>query len=159
MGMGHLLKSTAFSLCLQSVLSAQFKITYPSSSIASDALRYSKAKTVGSTLTGRVRLYFTRDNSTEPYYSCSDEQSTGQVFGIDAISWGPNSEIIIDDSVLGFPRSSLSDIEDGKLAPFLVMFYGVCFCIFFISVPFNFLFFSFFFTSHNDLYMHLLVLY
>lgn len=110
-----LFRTFVFSLCLYSVQSAEFKISYPSSSIAQEALHISKSSEASSSnLTGRVRLYFTKNNETEPIYSCSDEQSTGQVFGIDAIDWKENDEIVIDDSVLGFPRTSLADLENGN---------------------------------------------
>mmetsp|Transcript_25169 Transcript_25169/g.32742 ORF Transcript_25169/g.32742 Transcript_25169/m.32742 type:complete len:618 (-) Transcript_25169:72-1925(-) len=100
-------------LCsFQRAFGAEIFISYPSSNIAEKALLWSKTKAEGTSLTGRVRLYFTKDNSTDPIYSASDEQSTGQVFGIDAVSWDPNDPLVIDDSVFGYPQESLIDIPD-----------------------------------------------
>jgi len=66
-------------------------------------------------LTGRVRLYFTRTNETAPYEADSDDQSTAQVFGLDAEDWLPGEEhsLVVDKGVFGYPRTSLVDLEDG----------------------------------------------
>ena len=61
------------------VVGTEFHITFPSD-VATTARKAAKLhSTDEATLTGRVRLYITRDNSTAPYESSSDDQGTGQV--------------------------------------------------------------------------------
>ena len=66
----------------------------------------------GDTLTGRVRLYMSRNSDTPPSEACSDDQDTAQVFGVDVFDFGVGSEVVIDEAVLGYPRPSLAAIEN-----------------------------------------------
>ena len=71
------------SLCVGFIASAkgtEFRISFPTSEIARSVASEAKLKLLNDDrLTGRVRLYLTRDNSTAPYESSSDDQSSGQV--------------------------------------------------------------------------------
>ena len=62
---------------------------------------------------GRVRLYFSQaqedgscDTISEPRSSCDDTQNTTQVFGADVSE--QDSSVHFNDTVLGYPLSSLS---------------------------------------------------
>ena len=68
---------------------------------------------------GRVRLYFSQaqedgscDTISEPRSSCDDTQNTTQVFGADV--YEKDTFVQFDDTVLGYPLSSLQDIPSGQ---------------------------------------------
>ena len=68
---------------------------------------------------GRVRLYFSQaredgscDTMSEPRSSCDDTQNTTQVFGADVFE--QDKSVDFNDTVLGYPLSSLSLIPPGQ---------------------------------------------
>ena len=65
----------------------------------------------GDSLTGRVRLYISRSNATLPIESDSDGAETVQVFGVDVKDLGPGDVALIDQTTLGYPRESLTDLD------------------------------------------------
>lgn len=88
----------------------EFHVTMTNESVV-DAARTAAQLGAGSGLSGRIRLYLSTDGSVAPYESCSDDQDTAQVFGVDVKNFAPGSEAVIDASVLGYPRESLTDLS------------------------------------------------
>ena len=59
-------------------------------------------------ITGRLRLYFARNNDTAPFSSVSDDQTTAQVFGFQSpIAWDGQAVAMPADT-FGYPRASLA---------------------------------------------------
>ncbi|MFP3950531.1 MAG: alpha/beta hydrolase-fold protein [Candidatus Bathyarchaeia archaeon] len=65
-------------------------------------------------LDGRVLLMISDDDSEEPRFQISGGLDTQLVFGIDVDGIGPEEGVIIDESVLGYPLESISEIPPGK---------------------------------------------
>src|ERR1044072_6497368 len=60
-------------------------------------------------LDGRMLLLISADNSKEPRFQINEDPNTQQVFGVDVDSLKAGETSLIDASVLGYPRRSLSD--------------------------------------------------
>src|SRR3979409_1320912 len=66
-------------------------------------------------LDGRVLLFISDDGRTEPR-SQSDQyraNSTRPIFGVDVDGLAPGQDVVIDDTVWGWPATSLKDIPAG----------------------------------------------
>lgn len=61
---------------------------------------------------GRVRVYLSESCDGEPRTSCSDDQDTSQVFGVDW--YDETASVVINASTLGYPVWSLSELDLGK---------------------------------------------
>jgi hypothetical protein len=67
-------------------------------------------------LDGRVLLFITDDGKTEPK-SQSDQyraSSTRPIFGVDVDAMAPGHDVMIDNTVVGWPARSLKDIPAGE---------------------------------------------
>jgi hypothetical protein len=64
-------------------------------------------------LDGRVFLMVSTDGSQEPRFQISDEPDTQQFFGIDVDGMRPDSPVVIDGSVLGYPLDSIDQLRSG----------------------------------------------
>src|SRR6478609_8307349 len=66
-------------------------------------------------LDGRVLLFISDDGKTEPK-SQSDQyraNSTRPIFGVDVDGLRPGADVVIDDTVVGWPARSIKDIPSG----------------------------------------------
>eukprot|EP00466_Bigelowiella_natans_P012231 jgi/Bigna1/128792/aug1.7_g3500 len=64
---------------------------------------------------GRLVVYASVNNKSEPRTQCSDGQDTAQAFGIDVLEGKPGSKLRIDSNVLGYPQPSLREIVGRQL--------------------------------------------
>ncbi len=67
-------------------------------------------------LDGRVLLFISDDGRTEPRAQ-SDQyraNSTRPIFGVDVDGLAPGQEVVIDDTMWGWPAKSLKDIPAGE---------------------------------------------
>jgi hypothetical protein len=66
-------------------------------------------------LDGRLLLMISTDSTSEPRFQIDHDAGlmTQQVFGIDVETLAPGQGAVIDQTVFGFPRRSLSDIRRG----------------------------------------------
>jgi hypothetical protein len=64
-------------------------------------------------ITGRVFIFITRDNSDEPRFQAGARYMGCPFFGTDVSDLQPNSPAIIDDTTLGYPVHSLSELPAG----------------------------------------------
>eukprot|EP01065_Artemidia_motanka_P038448 TRINITY_DN472_c2_g1_i1.p1 TRINITY_DN472_c2_g1~~TRINITY_DN472_c2_g1_i1.p1 ORF type:complete len:604 (+),score=128.84 TRINITY_DN472_c2_g1_i1:55-1866(+) len=64
--------------------------------------------------TGRVRVYLSRTNRTEPRTQCSDNQDTSQVFGVDAFELSPGAGIAVTERSIGYPVHGLGEVPAGE---------------------------------------------
>lgn len=62
---------------------------------------------------GRLLLFITPNEETEPRYQVSDGVSTAQVFGVNVEEWKPGEPAIIDGLVFGYPLQSLNLLPAG----------------------------------------------
>lgn len=62
---------------------------------------------------GRLLLYISNNNDSEPRYQTRDGYRSQQVFGIDVNNWAPGEDQIIDASVFGYPLQDLSKLPAG----------------------------------------------
>ena len=60
-------------------------------------------------LTGRVFLIISKTNEVEPRL----QKNETQIFGIDVEQISPDSQVIFNEKILGFPLESIKDIESG----------------------------------------------
>ena len=65
-------------------------------------------------LDGRLLIMLSTNNEQEPRFQINDEFHSQQICGVDVESWQPGQPIVVDESVLGYPRDSLADIPAGK---------------------------------------------
>lgn len=80
--------------------SLRFSIAYPDS-LSSTALD------------GRLLLLISNNNEQEPRFQIADGPTTQLAFGIDVENWQVGENIIIDNTTLGYPLKSISDIPKG----------------------------------------------
>src|SRR5215471_9479944 len=66
-------------------------------------------------LDGRVLLFVSDDDKTEPRLQADQYRanSTRPIFGVDVDGLRPGQEVVIDDTVVGWPTRSLKDIPAG----------------------------------------------
>jgi hypothetical protein len=66
-------------------------------------------------LDGRVLLFISNDGKTEPRTQTDQYRanSTKPIFGVDVDGLKPGSEVIVDDTIAGWPARSLKDIPPG----------------------------------------------
>jgi hypothetical protein len=62
---------------------------------------------------GRLLLLLSKDESAEPRFQIADGPSTQQAFGIDVERWVPETDVLFDGRVLGYPRTSFADVPAG----------------------------------------------
>lgn len=65
-------------------------------------------------LDGRILLMISDDGSDEPRFHITSNLNTQLIFGIDVDGLEPEERIIIDESVLGYPLKSISEIPPRK---------------------------------------------
>jgi len=95
--------SAVFSTRAQSPRPLRFAISFPAARSAQP-------------LDGRVLLFISDDGRTEPR-SQSDQyraNSTRPIFGVDVDGLKPGQDVVIDDTVWGWPAKSLKDIPAGN---------------------------------------------
>ena len=83
----------------------------PSSEPAFEISFSSQASTEA--LDGRVILILTKNDESEPRFQVSPGVNAVQIFGVEAGNLNPDSDIVIDQSVFGYPVDSLSELPDG----------------------------------------------
>lgn len=65
-------------------------------------------------LDGRILLFVSNNNKTEPRNQVSDDDPTQLVFGLDANDWKPNQSVVIDGKAFGYPIRSIEQIPKGE---------------------------------------------
>ena len=65
-------------------------------------------------LDGRVILILATDDEAEPRFQVRPGVGAVQIFGVTADGLDPGENIVIDDSVFGYPVDSLADLPDGE---------------------------------------------
>ncbi len=63
---------------------------------------------------GRVLLMISNNNNTEPRFQINDSHNTQMIFGVDVDSWNADEKIIVDGEAIGYPISSVDEIEEGE---------------------------------------------
>lgn len=63
---------------------------------------------------GRLLLMLSTDDSDEPRFQINDGLNTQLIFGLNVDHIAPDSLITFDDSVFGYPYSSLKDVPPGE---------------------------------------------
>jgi len=63
---------------------------------------------------GRVILVLAADDAAEPRFEVRAGVNAPQILGIDVNGLGPGQEVVIDDSVFGYPYDSLAELPDGE---------------------------------------------
>jgi hypothetical protein len=63
---------------------------------------------------GRLLLYVSNNNKSEPRFQTRDGYQSQQVFGINVNDWETGSGLTFDASVFGYPLQGLSDLPAGK---------------------------------------------
>ena len=64
---------------------------------------------------GRVFLLISKDNEREPRFEIEeDETKSQQIFGVDVDNLAPETAVLVDGSVLGYPLRSLDEIPAGN---------------------------------------------
>ncbi|MBI1938660.1 MAG: hypothetical protein HYS25_11130 [Ignavibacteriales bacterium] len=63
---------------------------------------------------GRILLLISNNDKSEPRFQISEGPSTQLVFGIDVDRLKPGEEVVIDESVFGFPLKGISEIPQGE---------------------------------------------
>lgn len=100
-------------LVLLAVLLASAITSSPSQT---PSLRFSAAfpsERSASPLDGRMLLLISSDSAKEPRFQINEGSETQMIFGIDADGLKPNSPMMFDASVLGFPVRSIANIPAG----------------------------------------------
>merc|ERR1711965_122066 len=69
---------------------------------------------MGSGYDGRVLLMISNNNNTEPRFQINDSHNTQMIFGVDVDSWNADEKIIVDGEAIGYPISSVDEIEEGE---------------------------------------------
>ena len=65
-------------------------------------------------LDGRLLVILSTDPAAEPRFQVTDNYRSQQIFGIDVEDWDGITPQVIDSTVFGFPRQSLSQVPAGK---------------------------------------------
>ncbi|MGB5666226.1 MAG: alpha/beta hydrolase-fold protein [Maribacter sp.] len=63
---------------------------------------------------GRLLLMLSKNDEKEPRFQINDGLSTQLIFGMNAVGMAPGSTMTFDDSVFGYPYSSLADVAPGE---------------------------------------------
>ena len=63
---------------------------------------------------GRLLLMLSTDDSDEPRFQINDGLNSQIIFGLNVENWTPDSLITFDDSVFGYPYTSLKDVPPGE---------------------------------------------
>lgn len=64
--------------------------------------------------TGRVYVFFARDNAREPRLLGGSYGGSVPLFGVDAEAMKPGTSVMVDASTLGYPHESLSQVPAGE---------------------------------------------
>ena len=110
------MRNILFATCCFLICQKSFEASYVSEATNTILVQVSPTLIQNKTLRGRLLVYVSKTNSTEPIFGNGDEQSTNQMFGVNVdlqFSTIPSEPITvgtIDESVLGFPRDSIADI-------------------------------------------------
>jgi hypothetical protein len=87
----------------------------PAPVIASPSVAVSFSDSMSSTpLDGRLILILSRDDSEEPRFQVRPGVEAVQIFGINVDGMAPGEEVIIDETVFGYPHASLAELPDGE---------------------------------------------
>lgn len=79
----------------------RFEVTFPKSASAEP-------------LDGRLLLLISTNNEQEPRFQISEDLTTQQVFGVNVNGWKAGQTTVIDQSVFGYPLSSLAQVPAGE---------------------------------------------
>lgn len=63
---------------------------------------------------GRLLLIFSKDASSEPRFSISDNVKTAQVFGMDIENYKAGDPLYFDSQSFGYPIASIAELEEGE---------------------------------------------
>ena len=63
---------------------------------------------------GRLLLMISNNNSAEPRFQINDSHNTQMIFGVDVESWDANKKIVIDSEAIGYPITSIKEIQEGE---------------------------------------------
>ena len=72
------------------------------------------AEASGASLDGRLILILSKDDEREPRLQVRPGIRAVQMFGINVDGVAPGQDVIIDESVFGYPYDSLKDLPDGE---------------------------------------------
>ncbi|MDT0607982.1 alpha/beta hydrolase-fold protein [Croceitalea rosinachiae] len=70
--------------------------------------------TSDSTLDGRLLLMLSTNNEKEPRFQINSGLDTQLIFGMDVEGMKPGDEFVFDNSVFGFPYTSMADVPQGE---------------------------------------------
>jgi len=62
---------------------------------------------------GRLILILTRDNESEPRFQVRPGVDAVQIFGMNVDGMAPGQEVLLDESVFGYPQDSLAELPAG----------------------------------------------
>ncbi len=62
---------------------------------------------------GHVLLIISKDANEEPRFGVGEGLESQQAFGVDVDGWQPGAPVRVDDTALGYPLESLSELEPG----------------------------------------------
>jgi len=62
---------------------------------------------------GRLLLLLAAHDDEEPRFLVDNSADTQLVFGLNVEDWQSNTEVVIDESAIGFPLANLSQVPDG----------------------------------------------
>lgn len=65
-------------------------------------------------LDGRVILIMTQDDSTEPRFQVTSGVNAVQIFGVNADALNSDEQVVIDNTVFGYPVHGLTDVPSGE---------------------------------------------
>ncbi|MDH4109533.1 MAG: alpha/beta hydrolase-fold protein [Gammaproteobacteria bacterium] len=63
---------------------------------------------------GRMLLILAADDDAEPRFKLRAGVDAAQIFGIDVDALMPGQDVVIDETVFGYPHDSLADLPDGE---------------------------------------------
>ena len=65
-------------------------------------------------LDGRIILILSKSDDEEPRFQVRPGVRAVQIFGVNVEAMQPGQEVVVDDSVFGYPHDSLADVPDGE---------------------------------------------
>lgn len=65
-------------------------------------------------LDGRIILILSKSDDEEPRFQVRPGVRAVQIFGVNVEAMQPGQEVVVDDSVFGYPHDSLAEVPDGE---------------------------------------------
>ncbi|MBL4603759.1 MAG: hypothetical protein JKY84_13510, partial [Emcibacteraceae bacterium] len=69
--------------------------------------------TLGGEQDGRLLIMLSNNDDNEPRFQINPGPKGQLIFGLDVVDWQPDTEMTIDNNVLGYPFDSLKDVPSG----------------------------------------------